>query len=99
VTESTALERVRRQILQEIGDRPVEVLLYGSWAKATATRTSDIDIAIDPKGDFSRSALRHLREVLEELPVAYPVNVIDLRETGDEFKRQIRKEAIRWKSA
>lgn len=99
VPRPSPLERVRSEVLAKIGDQPVDVLLYGSWAKGNAGRASDIDIAIDPKGAYPRREVALLREMVEELPVAYPVHIVDLRETGEPFRRQVRKEGIRWKSA
>jgi uncharacterized protein len=90
------LDRVRREVLDALGDRPVDVWLYGSWAKGTESRTSDIDVALDPHGPLSRADVARLRERLEEIPVAYPVEVTDLRDAGPAFRERVRREGILW---
>ncbi len=93
---ATTLERVRNEVLQAVEGRGIKVFLFGSWARGDAVRTSDIDVALDPPPSFPRAKISRLRERLEELPVAYPVQVVDLRDTGDAFRKRIQKEAIAW---
>lgn len=90
------LKQVRSEVLQTLGDRPVDVWLFGSWASGQAGRTSDIDVALDPRGPLARSEVARLRERLDELPVPYPVELVDLRDAGGTFRDKVRREGVRW---
>lgn len=94
-TES-ALDRVRKEVLSATKGHSVDVWLYGSWARGDAGRTSDIDVAIDPHGPFSRVQVSRIRDRLHELPVAYQVDLVDLRDAGEEFRRKVQNGGIRW---
>lgn len=93
---SSSLDRVRAEILRAVADHNVDVFLFGSWARGDAVRTSDIDTALDPPPSFPRAEIFRLRERLEELPVAYPVEVVDLRDASSAFRKGVRKEGISW---
>jgi hypothetical protein len=94
-TAEKALEEVRRIVLAAVGEDGV-VYLFGSWARGEATRTSDIDVAIDPYDTFPRGMLARLRERLEESHVPYRVDVVDLRRTDPEFQRRVLAEGVLW---
>lgn len=49
------------------------VILFGSRAKGTAMRTSDIDIAVSGVTD-----IEELREKLEDIPTLYTIDLVDL---------------------
>lgn len=96
MSERAVLERVREAVLEAVGDQPVDVWLFGSWVEGRQSRTSDIDVAVDPRGPVPVALVARLRERLEELPVAYPVEVVDLRDVGPEFREKVRREGVRW---
>jgi predicted nucleotidyltransferase len=63
---------------------PAEVVLFGSWAKGTTHRYSDIDLLVI--GPFRESAWirdRELREALRELPVPVDLHLLTPRELAD----------------
>lgn len=62
-----------------------EVILFGSRAKGTAYKKSDIDIAVTGVKDFNR-----LQEEIEDLPTLYSVDLIDL----DACENKLLKEDI-----
>lgn len=95
-TAQRALAEVRRIVLEVIGSENAAIYLFGSWARGDATRTSDIDIAIEPLADLPRGAFARLRECLEESHVPYRVDVVDLRRTDPEFRRRVLTEGISW---
>lgn len=63
-----------------------EVYLFGSRAKGTALRTSDIDIAVSGAEDFEA-----LREKVEEIPTLYTIDLVNL----DNCKNECLLEDIR----
>lgn len=95
-TAAKALVEVRRIVLEVIGSEHATIYLFGSWARGDATRTSDIDIAIEPLADLPRGALTRLRECLEESHIPYHVDVVDLRKADLEFRRRVLTEGIPW---
>ncbi|GAA4469200.1 nucleotidyltransferase domain-containing protein [Phytohabitans houttuyneae] len=67
---------------------PDEIVLFGSWAKGTTHRYSDIDILVI--GPFTASPWlrdRELREALRELPVAVDLHLLTPREMAVESAR------------
>lgn len=87
------IHRIARSIL---ADQPVELYLFGSWARGDVKRASDIDIAVLATGPVDPTVLAELRSALEESDVPYRVDVVDLRTTSDEFRRRVLQEGIRW---
>lgn len=89
------LAEVRRIVLSHIGGR-ARVFLYGSRARGTATRTSDIDVGIVPDQPLPPGLLSDMREALEESTIPYPVEVVDLSRTDSQFRDRVLKDAIEW---
>lgn len=94
-TADWALEEARRVVLDELKGR-AKVVLFGSWAKGTADRLSDIDIGIWLDDDVPSAVLAHLRERFEESDIPYHVDVVDLRETDEAFRDRVLAEGIAW---
>jgi predicted nucleotidyltransferase len=64
---------------------PDEVFLFGSWAKGTNHRYSDVDLLVI--GPFTSSVWlrdRELREALRELPVAVDLHLLTPTELAAE---------------
>ncbi|MGE0683362.1 MAG: nucleotidyltransferase family protein [Candidatus Binatia bacterium] len=95
-TARKALAEVRRIVLEVIGSENATIYLFGSWARGDATRTSDVDVAIDYHEPLPRGTLAQLRERLEESHVPYRVDVVDLQKTDPEFRRRVLTEGISW---
>jgi predicted nucleotidyltransferase len=72
------------------------VYLFGSWAAGTATRTSDIDVAVLPFERIPGHILSEVREALEESRIVYRVDLTNLSETSEEFRRRVLSEGILW---
>ena len=90
------LEKVQR-IAHEVFDGTGAVLyLFGSWGRDQATRSSDIDIAVDAPTPLPPGLLAHLRERFEESNIPYRVEVVDLRKTDSTFRERVLSEGIRW---
>ncbi len=53
--------------------RAKKVILYGSRAKGTASKHSDIDIAVAGADDFDK-----LVEKVEELPTLYSIDLLNM---------------------
>ena len=90
------LEQARRLVLEKLRGYDVEVYLYGSFAKGKGALGSDIDIALLPLKPIPEHVLSDLRHELEDSPVLYNVDLVDLSQTGSDFRRRVLREGIRW---
>ena len=95
-TAQKAFAEIHRIFAEVIASENATIYLFGSWARGDAMRTSDIDIAIEPRADLPRGALARLRECLEESHIPYHVDVVDLRKADPEFRRRVLTEGIPW---
>ncbi len=89
------LKRVIGEILK--GKR-VKVYLFGSRAKGTNTERSDYDLAFLSEENINRE-LTLLREILENSNFPFFVDVVNLSEVDEDFKRQVLEEGILWISS
>jgi predicted nucleotidyltransferase len=83
-----------------INEKGVEVYLFGSRDTGKATSTSDIDIGIVLKKNMgSDKVIALLKEKIENSNIPYKVDVVDLSQVSESFRKQILKEGkILWKS-
>ena len=97
------LPRIRDALERIYGDRLVEVILYGSFAKDNAMQESDIDIAVVLKGTVSKpkeidaigDALYDLMLETGELISVYPISENELHGSIWPLYYHIRTEGIR----
>ena len=98
MTETHYLERIVELMSPFLTDRSCQVYLFGSRATQLATPASDFDIAIDALEDIS-GQLSLIRESLAQSTIPYKVDLVDLKATSEEFRRQVNKEGILiWKN-
>ncbi|GAB6065182.1 nucleotidyltransferase domain-containing protein [Aquifex pyrophilus] len=88
------LEELKNFLREFFKDEEVEVYLFGSRAKGTHGKHSDVDIAIFSEKDLS-DRITVLREILEESNLPYEVDIVDLREAGY-LKEIVKREGERW---
>ncbi len=94
---------VAREALAELGrilrrglGEGATILLFGSWARGTATRLSDIDVAVLPSEPLTPQLLAQLRDRIEESRVPYRVDVVDLSSCEPAFRERVLLEAVVW---
>jgi predicted nucleotidyltransferase len=95
-TTSRDLTEVRRIVLEGLAGYAVRVYLFGSHARGTAHRTSDIDVAILPLEPIPSWVLSVLRGELEESHVPYRVDLVDLSMADPAFRERVMQEGIVW---
>jgi predicted nucleotidyltransferase len=95
-----SLKMLIKIIESVIKEKGVTVYLFGSRATGKATSTSDIDIGIVLKKNMgSDKKIALLREKIENSNIPYKVDVVDLSQVSESFRKQILKEGkILWKS-
>lgn len=90
------VEEVRRIVIEGLRGYPARVWLFGSWARGTPARTSDIDVAVLPLEPLPIGLLADIRDRLEESLVIYPVDLVDLSETSPQFRERVLQEGVPW---
>lgn len=88
---------IRRQIVSDLANENVSIALFGSYAKGSVKMSSDVDIAIIPKGEWDQSKLTLLREKLEESNIPCKVDIVDFSLVSPEFRRLALQKAIWWR--
>lgn len=92
------LEMVKKVVLAALEKYDVKIYLFGSWARQSEKRSSDIDIAIEHEGDLPATVLPELRTMLEESNIPYRIDVLDLTLAEDFLRRKVIKEGIAWRA-
>ena len=75
-----------------------KVYLFGSRALGTHRPASDIDIAIDEGKRADYGELYRARITLENLPIPFFMDLVDMHAIPLELKEHILKTGILWKS-
>lgn len=90
------LEQIRAIATRALAPYDVNLYLFGSRARGDAREASDIDLALEPKGEFPPSVLAHLDAQFEESTVPVAVDLVDLRGADEALRSKARQEGIRW---
>lgn len=91
------LSLVQKIVWRHLQHLPVKVFLYGSWARNEERTTSDLDLAVWSDAPLPGGVFTKLRSALEEAPIPFPVEVVDLRTANESFIQQVKKEGIEWR--
>lgn len=95
-TEQSYLLFLRKLVLDYVSAYPVKVYLYGSRAKGTARKTSDVDIALLSSTKLPTGFIAGLKELIEESSIPYQVDIVDLNQVDDNFRSKVLTEAKLW---
>ena len=90
------LAEAQRIVLSRLHGYRADVFLFGSRATGEGGRFSDIDIGILPQEPLPPGLFAELREALEESAILYTVDVVDLSEVSDAFRRRVLREGVQW---
>ena len=90
------LNHVKSLVQKGLEGHDVKVILFGSHATGKAGRTSDIDVAVLPVGRLPVGLLSRIREALQESHVPFNVELVDLSQTDEAFKKRVLEEGIVW---
>ncbi len=75
---------------------PVEVYLFGSAARGTLRRGSDLDVGVLPLAPLPPALLSNLREHLENSNLLHPVEIVDLSQATSDFVERVKTEGQQW---
>ena len=90
-----AIEELRRMVLHALSDHDPAVWLFGSCARGTPRQHSDIDIAILPRDELPSAVLAELAADIEESPIPYDVDLVDLRHAEPALVEEVRREGVK----
>ncbi|MBI5083413.1 MAG: nucleotidyltransferase domain-containing protein [Acidobacteria bacterium] len=90
------LDEARRIVLEGLAGREAKVYLFGSWAKGTATRASDIDIAVLGPAPLPGWLMSEIAERLEDSSILYRVDLVDLAKAPVAFRTKVQSEGVAW---
>ncbi len=93
----TNLSRLKNMIVEYLKDEKVRVVLFGSRARKDNTHYSDVDLGLIPYGRFDRYKITSLNEMIENSTIPYKVEIINLGEVSEDFKKEVLKDAVIWK--
>jgi uncharacterized protein len=96
-TRQSAIAELRRIILDALGTREAEVWLFGSCARGDVRQHSDIDIAILPRDTLPDGFFATLAAEIEEGPIPYDVDLVDLRRADPALVEEVRREGVKWR--
>jgi len=80
VTKIYDVNEIRRVLYPVFAENPIySAVLFGSYAKGTATEQSDVDIVIDSRGQLLNMAFYGVLDEITEL-LGKPVDLLELSE-------------------
>lgn len=87
--EQEILERVTEILVRHL--TPERIFLFGSRAKATGSRYSDFDLAVDQEGRPEPGIEREILEEVDRVAGLYHVDIVYLNSVDEAFKDVILK--------
>jgi uncharacterized protein len=96
-TREWAIGELRRMVLDALGEHDAAAWLFGSCARGDVRQHSDIDIAILPRDDLPSGFLAELAADIEESPIPYDVDLVDLRRADPALVDEVCREGVKWR--
>lgn len=75
-----------------------KIYLFGSFARGDATRSSDIDIAIDIGMRMPLYEKAQIRSMIDVLNIVQNIDIVDFQAVPEKMQQNILREGIVWKS-
>lgn len=73
------------------------IYLFGSRARGTQSKWSDIDIALDAGHPISRFILGEVMSIFEASNILYKIQVVDINSVNEAMKTSILRDQVLWK--
>ena len=83
------IDKLIQEIVDIIGRRApkeTQVILFGSWAKGTAQKTSDLDIGILGKAAITNLIMTQIISEVSALPTLRKIDIVDLNTVDERFR-------------
>ncbi len=91
------LIKLKQIVVDFFRNDEVKIVLFGSRARKDNNIFSDVDIGLLPRKKINGTKITLLREKLSGLNIPYKVEIVNLQEASEEFKKEALKRAITWK--
>lgn len=97
---NTIPSEVKDQIIKHINVilPEAKIILFGSRARGTASKWSDIDIALDGGKPLPSVKVDEIKSVLQATNIPYKIEIVDFHMVTEQMKEAILQEGIVWKS-
>ena len=94
------LERYKKILLRIIHKRlpGCKVYLFGSRARGDSDPGSDIDLALDSGEVIGFDVISRLKGEIEETNIPLKVDLVDLNDVDDDFKKKVIREGMLWEN-
>lgn len=87
------LETKHLEIVKEILNKHnISVYVFGSRAKNTAKRLSDLDLCL--KEPYSKSTVRKLQDAFEDSDLPFKVDIVVWSDLSESFKKHIENDLV-----
>jgi len=83
------------RILRDVLPRDTAIWVFGSRAKWTTRKASDLDLAVDAGRPLTRREEADLSDQFEQSDIPYKVDVVDWHGISASFRRAIEKDRVR----
>ena len=90
------LETVRGIVMKRLAGTGASVYLFGSRANGQASGISDVDLGILPRSPLPKGLLADLREALSDANILCEVDIVDLNDAPEAFRKKVLEEGIPW---
>ena len=82
------LSRIQEELCKLFGDKLIDIILYGSYARLENTKDSDIDIMVlvDEKNNLLRQYEDHITDIMVDLSLEYDMVVSIISESYEVYK-------------
>lgn len=96
-TSNQMLANLRRAVVEAVAPWDARVWLFGSRARGDAQPGSDVDIAIESRSKpVPAPVLSALSERIEDSVLPWNVDLVDLADVDDGFRRRVLAEGVAW---
>lgn len=95
--DNKSLLKLKELVIDSLKNERVTVFLFGSRARKENLPFSDVDIGIMPQDGLNDIKLALLREKIEDSSIPYKVDIVNLSEVSQDFRKQVLKDAVIWK--
>ena len=85
-------EKILKEIIKIIDSHistKHDIYLFGSWAKGTALKTSDLDVAILSTRKIPFSKMAMIINEIEDIQTLRSIDIVDLRAKSKTFRKSV----------
>lgn len=87
ISQQRVHDLVCRTLLPLLPAKKYKIFFFGSRVAGTQASRSDIDIGILGRRPVPSATMLNLRDALDELPILYPMEVVDMATVSATFKK------------